>query len=389
MKTFEAQRFTSGNLLLINKVEISPDVITIKWPDIIKDKVALIFIQDNTTPRKVLNENRLFSIIINDEYGLEQICAGFLEEQVDEMISLISEHRETLKEKRASALQDALKELDQLTGLDDLKKYVREYIKLARYYKESGENSMLNMHMVFKGNPGTGKTTVARLIGRIFHYAGILHSDNFIECSRPDLVGEFIGHTGPKTHKLLESALNGILFIDEAYSLSTPGISSNDFGKEAIDTILKYMEDNRDKICVIVAGYPELMELFLEANPGLRSRFNKVVEFPDFNHEELLNIALNFFDREGVLLNKSIIDRLSRAFVSILEYKTSNFGNGRVIRNICENIMRNYDLRKAEELEKYGQLTSGNSLKSMDVNNVLSEMVKNSGLPDVRKPIGY
>lgn len=388
MRTFEAQRFTSGNLLLTNKVIISDHDIKIVWPDILKDQEVSIPILRGSAPRKEQNENGLFSIIVKDSLDLEYVCEGFSEKQVDEMIVLIREKHDHLEEQSAKALDAVLKELDELVGLEDLKLMIRNHLKLSKYYKESGENSMLNMHMVFKGNPGTGKTTVARIIGKIYFHAGILSSDNFIECSRPDLVGEFIGLTAQKTLKLLQDALDGILFIDEAYTLSSSG-ATNDFGKEAIETILKFMEDNRSRISIIVAGYPGLMERFLSVNPGLQSRFNQVVDFPDMHMEELLEMGLRFFKKEKISISSKMKDYLSEQLTLVCESRGPGFGNGRLIRNLCEQIVRNYDLRKAEELEKKGRLSASKSLLLQDVQPVFTQFLQSNEPKKGSQKLGY
>ena len=203
---------------------------------------------------------------------------------------------ETKTEKEAPVREDmeALqKELDGYIGLANIKTEVRSLINMAKVYQRRREMDLpttdLSLHMVFSGNPGTGKTMIARLMARVYHSLGILSKGQLVEVDRSGLVAGYVGQTAIKTSKVLEGAIGGVLFIDEAYTLTSAG-SENDFGQEAVDTILKAMEDHRDDLIVIVAGYTELMHDFIESNPGLRSRFNRYLEFADYTPAEMLEI---------------------------------------------------------------------------------------------------
>jgi len=235
--------------------------------------------------------------------------------------------------------------LENLIGLEKIKLEIQELKALANFRQKRLELGLPvtpnTLHMVFTGNPGTGKTTVARLLGQIYYDIGILSENKVIEASRQDLVGEYIGHTAPKTQKIFENALGGILFVDEAYSLFKSG---NDFGKEAVETLLKLMEDNREKIVVIIAGYPKEMDELLSSNPGLKSRFSKFLHFDDYNKDELLQIFLKMVaDYRNVLTDgaKFKIEHLIETY-----YDDGAFNaNARAIRNLFEETTKRQSLR--------------------------------------------
>lgn len=233
------------------------------------------------------------------------------------------------------------KELDGYIGLENIKKEVRNLINVAQIYQKRRENGLptadMSLHMVFSGNPGTGKTMIARLMARVYHSLGILSKGQLVEVDRSGLVAGYVGQTAIKTSKMLEKAAGGVLFVDEAYTLISG--SENDFGQEAVDTILKAMEDNRDDLIVIVAGYTDLMHDFIESNPGLRSRFNRYLEFTDYSPEEMLEIF-------RVNCKKSSYDPEETAQEKLLEYfrkmtvmQRRAFGNARGVRNVFERIL--------------------------------------------------
>lgn len=234
-------------------------------------------------------------------------------------------------------------ELEGLVGLQEAKKTIYEIYALHKINKER-EKHQLKLekqvyHMVFKGNPGTGKTTIARLFGKIFREMGILSKGHLIEVERADLVGEFIGHTAQKTRDLVKKALGGILFIDEAYSLARGG--EKDFGKEAVDCLTKALEDsNKDFICII-AGYNDEMDSFLELNPGLPSRFPVHIHFSDYTVDELLEIANLMAKGKDFELTKDSLEKIRRSVTAILnDPLQANFSNARYIRNCIEKAIR-------------------------------------------------
>ena len=236
-------------------------------------------------------------------------------------------------------IEDLLAELDGYIGLAAIKQEVRNLINMVQVYQLRKENDLpttdMALHMVFTGNPGTGKTTVARIMARIYHSLGILSKGQLVEVDRSGLVAGYVGQTALKTQKVIEKAMGGVLFIDEAYALNGP--SENDFGQEAIDTVLKAMEDHRDDLVVIVAGYTELMDRFIHSNPGLESRFNRFLEFADYTPQELREIFQMRCKKSCYCLTPEAEEEV-RAFIAQKSADPS-FGNARGVRNIFEHIL--------------------------------------------------
>ncbi len=245
-------------------------------------------------------------------------------------------------------LRLGLHELDELIGMEPVKNQIRELVKLVTYYREIGKD-VLNqfvMHTVFTGNPGTGKTTVARIFAKIFKALGLIEGGHLIECDREALVAGYSGQTATKTAAVIDRAMGGVLFIDEAYALvNGPGDS---FGMEAIQTILKRMEDRKTSFIVIAAGYPDNMHQFLHANPGLRSRFEKSIHFEDYNAEELLKIAEYMLSIENYKLSNEARTRLTEYLTTAFDNRDKHFGNARFVRKTIQQISRDHDLRLAD-----------------------------------------
>ena len=237
-------------------------------------------------------------------------------------------------------IEDLIKELDELIGLEGIKREVKNLINTVTIYKLRREHGLktvdMSLHMVFTGNPGTGKTMIARLMSRIYKSLGILTKGHLVEVDRSGLVAGYVGQTATKTSAVIEKALGGVLFIDEAYALN--GKSENDFGQEAIDTLLKAMEDHREDLVVIVAGYDGLMEQFIHSNPGLESRFNRYLHFDDYTPEQMMGIMdLQLKKGQYVLTEQARVDVAD--YIKAANTSSIAFGNGRGVRNIFERLL--------------------------------------------------
>lgn len=236
----------------------------------------------------------------------------------------------------------ALDRLNDLIGLEKVKEEVTDlvnYVKIQQLRKKEGLNvKPLSLHSVFTGNPGTGKTIVARILAEIYKDLGVLRVGHLVETDRSGLVAEYLGQTAVKTNKIIDSALDGVLFIDEAYSLIHGG--SDDYGNEAVATLLKRMEDDRNRLVVIIAGYEEEMRAFLESNPGLSSRFNKYLIFPDYTASELIRMFKYYLTKYDYVLEESAEECLLNLFNTAIEDKDRSFGNARYARNVLEEVLQ-------------------------------------------------
>jgi stage V sporulation protein K len=299
--------------------------------------------------------------------------------ETERLASLPSEEKDRDSMPRANPtkeenLEEIKAELLSLVGLEAVK---RDFISLANLLRvrqlrtEAGlANDAMSLHLVFTGNPGTGKTTVARLIARAYRALGVLRKGHFVEVDRSGLVGGYVGSTALKTKEVVKKALDGVLFIDEAYALVGEG---KDYGPEAINTLLKLMEDYRDRLIVIVAGYTSLMETFLGSNPGLKSRFNKFIHFDDYSAPQLLDIFRNILLRSEFTLTAEAETRAQRLIERLREEADEHFGNGRVIRNLVEHIQQ----QQANRLAGFADVTREQliAIEESDVVDAAKEIV--------------
>ena len=267
---------------------------------------------------------------------------------------------EAAEENPPEKIEDLQAELDGYIGLENIKEEVRSLINMVRVHQMRREHDLpvtdLSLHMVFSGNPGTGKTTIARLMARIYHSLGILSKGQLVEVDRSGLVAGYVGQTAIKTSKVIEKAMGGVLFIDEAYALN--GGSQNDFGQEAIDTILKAMEDHRDDLVVIVAGYDDLMSAFIHSNPGLESRFNRFLHFEDYTLDEMMGIFAMRCKKGHYTLDADA-EQAVREYIQEENDSGISFGNGRGVRNLFEKIL----VQQANRLADMEQVTREDLVK--------------------------
>ena len=262
-----------------------------------------------------------------------------------------------LEAQQRERLRRLQEELDSLVGLQSVKKVIGEIqaYALIQKYRETLQLTCepMMLHTIFTGNPGTGKTTVARLFSKMLREIGILEKGHTVEVERADLVAQYIGQTAQKTRDVIKQEQGGLLFIDEAYSLARGG--ERDFGKEAIDTLVKAMEDQRGSFVVVLAGYPKPMAHFLETNPGLHSRFPITVDFPDYTDIELYKIALGMLEKREYALTAKAEQELIRQIRRLRQGDPATFGNARAVRNLVEQVIR----RQAVRLVRKQELTKG------------------------------
>lgn len=347
-------------------IQVMEDSFETNFPD---DKFFVIeILRANGIDEDVVNKYavllyRFASILAKADGNVDEKETAWLASMV-KFTESADKGRETAREAKDAP---ALQQLDKLIGLESVKEEVNKltnFIKVQNLRKQKGMNAItISYHCVFTGNPGTGKTTVARIVAQIYRELGILKKGQLVETDRSGLVAEYVGQTAVKTNKIIDSALDGVLFIDEAYSLVQGG--GNDYGKEAIATLLKRMEDDRDRLVVILAGYDNEMKLFIDSNPGLQSRFNRYIHFSDYNAEELMAIFklnLKKFDYE---LTNDAEQKISHLFSYAVSHKDQNFGNGRYARNVLEKTLENQATRLASVSEITEQM-----LRTIEENDI-------------------
>ena len=271
--------------------------------------------------------------------------------------------KKEIKLPEEDTLEKVMKELNELVGLAEVKKDVSELINLLEIQKKRSQQGLKNveitLHTVFLGPPGTGKTSVARLLSRIFKHLGFLSKGQMYETDRESLVAGYVGQTATKVDAAVQASLGGVLFVDEAYAL-TQNPFGNDYGNEAVNTLLKRMEDHREDLAVVVAGYTEPMKIFIESNPGLRSRFNRYFRFDHFTPAELFQIFESFCTKSDFIVSKDAKEKLTDTFELLYESKNESFGNARVVRNLFEKCVQN----QANRIVKLKKI-SNKSLKTL------------------------
>lgn len=315
-------RIFAESVRIIGKLQLPP--IIVNYSEMLTREVCEAFsgLDGNVSPK----ENRFI------QYLLQQVTTI-----TGEACGENSTHGAPTGEQLALVLR----ELDELVGIASVKEKVRQTANFAKVQQMRVAQGLqpiaASYHSVYTGNPGTGKTTVARLMGRIYKSLGVLRKGHVVECDRAALVGEYVGQTAPRTNAVIDRALDGILFIDEAYSLVK---EHEDFGSEAIETLLKRMEDDRERLIVIVAGYPGEMERFIRSNPGLQSRFSRFIEFPDYSPLELCRIFGRMCRRNGLVLTPALREKVMHHFQKLWgERDGEHFGNARLVRNCFESVI--------------------------------------------------
>lgn len=359
---FEFSDYFPNELIEISKIALNKKGLNVKDPRVAEILDDLIVQAYRQRDRSFGNARFVFDLIEDAKLNLAKRVMSdenVLTQSLDQLSTLQVEDVAAIKQKQKfetlflpidfPLLEDARTEMNQLIGMANIKNELEELIRIVLFYRETNRE-VLNkfyLHTILIGNPGTGKTTIARIITKIYKALGIIERGHLVETDRQGLVAGYVGQTAQKTSERIDEAIGGVLFIDEAYALSENGKGQNDFGNEAIQTLLKRMEDQRGQFYVFVAGYPENMDNFMKTNPGLRSRFDKVLRFEDYDVNELFEIAAVMFQEEGLKLRPDAELHLRNYLQFIYDYRDKYFGNARTVRQIVTDAVKNYSLRLA------------------------------------------
>ena len=316
-------------------------------------KLATMIVEENSKAATIAILKKISEVVDNQKYKIEvkhiaQVVNSNLIEfygylTIQDICKPITKSDEDTR-----SLQDLLDELNTLIGLEKVKNKVQDLIVYQKVQKMRRENELYSvkntLHLAFTGNPGTGKTTVARIVGRIYKQIGLLSKGHFVEVSRTDLIAGYQGQTALKVKNVIEQAKGGVLFIDEAYSI-TENDHSDSYGKECLTELTKALEDYREDLVVIVAGYTEPMNKFFESNPGLKSRFNTFIEFDDYSSNELDNILISMCKNNNYILDEDAKEKIHLYFEQQISSKDENFANGRLVRNLYDDLVMNHARR--------------------------------------------
>ena len=354
--TKEMNDFINENQGLMSRIGYE-----LEFPDFSKEELLQIFKDEVTGNEFTLEEgveSKIEKLIMKNKIGRNFGNARFVTSLFDRLVITHSanytsdaelkvitnkdiEIYEATKKDKERTVDDILEELNSLIGLSKVKETINGFVSVIELNKKLDRASDFNMHMIFKGNAGTGKTTVARLISEIYYNLGYIKRNKLVEVQSQDLIGEFLGQTGPKTQAVIESALDGVLFIDEAYSIMEHSGTNASYSAECVATLLKAMEDYRGRLIIIFAGYTEEMKTFLKSNTGLISRFNKFINFPDYSKEELIEIMETMAEDAGLTIEEGAKERILKQLDNMKEEEWEDFGNARGIRNMFEKIVIN------------------------------------------------